>query len=157
MRTIAVVFGGIVISITAHILLVHLLAPNSTQLIARVFTTPSSSMDWTELAHQWHRFNLISLFIVAPLSGIAVGLFVGSLQTHHVAIIAAICQLPEFLVLFWDDRAKSWAGSLSGWASFLVVRSLPFLAAVLTALVCRKLIRSGKNTGTDVARAGGHL
>jgi hypothetical protein len=142
MRTAAVLIGAILISVAAHTLLGHLLSPDSEKLIVRMFTTPANSKEWTDLARQWHRFNSISLFVATPLGSIAAGLFVGFLQKHNVALVAAICQIPEFAVLLWVDHAKNWEGSLQGYAYFLGVRSLPFITAIATAMLCQRLLSS---------------
>jgi hypothetical protein len=146
-RTLCVFLVGVTLSIVVPILLEYLLQPHSSQLIARVFTTPPNSPDWFEIWSAFRRSAAISTYIVAPLAGLGVGLFVGSLQRKRPAIVAASCLLPEFFQGLLSDHAKVWMGSAFGVLRFTFQHSLPFVAAVVAAMLCQRLIRNRVRPG----------
>ena len=142
MRTVAVFLGGVALSYAVPMVLGHFLQPDSSQLVVKIFTTPPNSPEWPEIWRRWHHVNLVALYVMAPLAGLVVGTFVGLLQKHHAAAVAASCLLPGFLDSFWADRAKSWATSASGILFFIAVRSLPFVTAILAATLCQRWLRT---------------
>ena len=147
LRTASVLSGGVVVSFAANVALQHYLTPDFNQLIVRMFTTPVNSNDWSEVSRQWHHANLVSLFVRAPLAGLLVGIFVGALQRHQVALVAACAQVPDFLGLLWSDRIRIGDHSVS-LASFLAQHSLPFIAAIVAAMVCHRILMGSRRAGS---------
>jgi hypothetical protein len=125
----------------------YFLQPHFNQLIARVFTTPQNNPDWDEIWSALRRSAAISIYIIEPIAGLAVGLFVGSLQRKRPAIVAASCLLPEFFQGLLSDKAKVWTGSAFGVLRFTFQHSLPFVAAVVAAMLCQRLIRNRVRPG----------
>ena len=141
MRTFAIFLGGLVVSFVVNVALQRFLTPDFNQLIIRMFSTPLNSNDWPEIARQWHHANMISLFVREPLAGLAVGIFVGLLQRNYVAFVAACIQVPELIGLMWSDNARLRDHSVS-LGSFFAQHSLPFIAAMLAAVICHRLLKS---------------
>ena len=139
-RTLGVFSVGVVLSIVVPILLMYFLQPHFNQLMARVFTTPPNSPDWDETWSALRRSAAISTYIIDPLAGLTVGLFVGLFQRERPAIVAASCLLPEFFRGLLSDHAKVWMGSAFGALRFTFQHSLPFVAAVVAATLCQHLI-----------------
>jgi hypothetical protein len=101
-------------------------------------TTPPDSQQWGEIWQQWHRINVISVFVLAPVAGFASGAFVGLLQKRYAALVAASTQIPELLFQLWSDRANSWVHSPTGGASAVGQHLLPVVAAMLAVVLCRR-------------------
>jgi hypothetical protein len=139
MRTVAVFLGSLVVAFAVDSLLGHFLTPDSGRLIVQIFTADPSSPQWPEIWRQWHRANMLSLYLITPVVGLFAGAFIGLLQKHHAILVAASTQVPQFVELLWADRAKVWAHSLSGILVFLANRSLPFITAMLAAWLCQRL------------------
>ncbi len=152
-RTIAVFVGGVLLSFLLPIPMGHYLTPNTGPLIVRMFSTPPNSPDWDELWRQWHRINLLSLYVISPLVGLAVGIFVGLLQKQHPVLLAVLCQLPEYLDRLRTDHVTRRLGSLSGTFTYLLIRLLPFLAAALGAFICERLVRRKRNVVVNTSDA----
>jgi hypothetical protein len=142
MRIVVVLLGAVVLSFAAEAAMGHFLTPNAGELIVQMSTTPPSSNEWDELWRQWHHVNVISLCVCAPLAGLAAGIFVGLFQKRHAIVVSAISQMPELILLTLSDRAKPWASTVSGLASFAIQHSLPLIAGILGALLCRRFITS---------------
>jgi ABC-type glycerol-3-phosphate transport system permease component len=139
-RTLGVFLVGVVLSIVVPILSMYFLQPHFNQLIARVFTTPPNNHDWDEIWSALRRSAAISTYIIEPVAGLAVGLFVGLFQRERPAIIAAGCLIPEFLHGFFVDHAKFWMRSAVGILHFTFQHSLPFVAAIVAATLCHRLL-----------------
>lgn len=153
MRTIAVFFGSVVVAFAVELLLGHFFTPDSGKLIVQIFTTDPSSPQWPEIWSQWHRVNMLSLYVITPVVGLFAGAFIGLLQKHHAILVAASSQVPQFVELLWADRAKVWVHSLSGILVFLATRSLPFIAAVLAAWLCQGWFSQGTGWGNDLSNS----
>src|ERR1700687_650024 len=117
MRIVGVFLGAVIVSFATDAILGHFLTPGLGQLLIRMYTTPPESKQWAEIWRQWHHVNLISVFVLAPVAGLAGGAFVGLLQKHHAVLVAATTQIPNMLLVLWFDRHGMWTHSLSGVAS----------------------------------------
>jgi hypothetical protein len=151
MRTVAVFIGSIIVAFVADLLLGHFFTPDNGRLIVQIFTTDPSSPQWPDIWRQWHHVNMLSLYVITPVVGLFAGAFVGLLQRHRAILVAAGSQVPQFVELYWADRAKIWAHSLSGVLVFLANRSLPFFAAMLAAWLCQCWLNRRTGWGSDVS------
>jgi hypothetical protein len=142
MRTVAVFIGGAILSFVVSAVLVTVLLPNSGELIVAMFKTPRNSPNWNDLWTQWQHMARITVFVIGPLIGIAVGVFVGLLHRRNAMLLAVCALVPDFLVGVLGDRARYWSGSFSGVALYVVHHSFPFIAAALSAYMVQRLSKS---------------
>jgi|SRR5271155_63783 hypothetical protein len=149
MRTVIVLLGGVALSFAVAALLAHFLTPDAGKLIGWMFAALPSNPQWPEVSSRWHHVSVISSYVIPPLTGLAVGLFVGLLQMRSAAVVAACCLLPDFLAQFMLDTPKLWAKSPAGILSYVLVHSLPFVAAALAAGLSRRAVhyRRGRSRG----------
>ena len=140
-RSITVLFGGIVLSVVVSATLDHMLMPSGGKLIVQYMSPQSGSSDELRLWGELRRSGYIATYLVGPLTGFAVGIFVGILQKNGAAALAAIALVPDFLYGFLTDRYKGWSHSAVGILTYIFHRSLPFIAAMLAAaLFCRLMV-----------------
>jgi hypothetical protein len=149
MRTAGVFLGAVLVTFATDAMLKHFLTPGFGQLLIRMYTTPPDSSQWAEIWRQWHHVNLISVFVLAPLDGFAGGIFVGLLQRRHAALVAAGTQIPIMFLVLWFDRHGPWIHSFSGIASAVGQHLLPVIAAMLSALVFRRVLKSRRRINPD--------
>lgn len=142
MRTFAVFLGGVVLLLITTAALELVLDPNGGQWIVKAFNTPPNSPQWGEIARQLERSGWISLYVVSPFAGLAVGIFVGLLQKSRALIVTVCCLIPDFLYALLSDHAKLWAHSVLGVLRYGLTRSIPFATAVASAAICHRLIRA---------------
>jgi hypothetical protein len=142
MRTVAVFIGAVLLSFIVSAVLATVLLPTSGELIVAMVGTPRISPKWNELWTQWKHATRITVFVIGPLVGIAVGLFVGLLQRRNAVLLAACALLPDFLVSFFGDRARYWSHSTSTVALYFLHHSFPFIAAAFSAYMMRRLSKS---------------
>jgi hypothetical protein len=141
-RTVVVLLGGVVLSVVVPIVLEYLLQPNANLWLAKAFTTSPDSPEWREIWPKFRESAAISTYVIAPLAGLSVGIFVGLFQMNRPIIVTTSCLMPEFLQGFFSDHARFWTHSVHGVFRFVFQRSLPFIVAVLAATVCHRLIAS---------------
>lgn len=141
-RTFAAVLGGVTLSFVVPLILARVFLPDELKLIAKAFVTPSNSPEWTEISHQFHRTELIAVYVINPLAGLAVGIFVALLQRSRALIFAAGCMIPDFLYGLLGNRPRMWVGSTRGILYYLFDHSLPFMAALLIAALCQRIIKT---------------
>ena len=118
------------------------LDPNEGQWIVKAFNTPPNSPQWNEIAQRLERSGRISLYVVSPFAGIAVGIFVGLLQKSRALIVTVSCLVPDYLYALFTDHAKLWAHSVLGVLRYSLTRSIPFATAVAAAAICHRLINA---------------
>jgi hypothetical protein len=140
MRSLGVFLLGTALAVIVSAVLQHFLLPNFGQLVARVLATPPNNPEWYEIGPALRRSAAISVYIIDPLVGLTVGLFVGLFQRERPAIVAAGCLLPDFFQGLLSDHAKLWMGSPFGVLRFTFQHSLPFVAAIIVAMFCQHLI-----------------
>jgi hypothetical protein len=128
----AAVFGGLALD--------HFLQPGFPHLVRQVLTTPPNSADWPEIQRRLRYSGLLTIYVADPLTALLVGMLVGLLQKRRSAIIAACCMVPNFWLELSSDHIRYWAGSKSGIAIYVFHKALPFIAAILGAVLCRLLI-----------------
>lgn len=138
-RTAAVFLGGVVLSLVASAVLVTVLLPNSGELIVKMFNTPPTSPKWNELWIQWQHATHITVFIIGPLVGIAVGVFIGLFQRRNAVLLAIFALVPDFLMGVVGDRARYWSHSISGVALYALHHSFPFIAAAFSTYIVQRL------------------
>src|SRR6266545_3936233 len=97
MRALAVFVGGVFLGIAMSGALELVLDPNGGQWIVKAFNTPPTSSQWGEISRQLERSGRISLYVIDPVVGLAVGIFVGLLQKNRALIVTASCLIPDFL------------------------------------------------------------
>ena len=124
--------------------------PNAGLWIVKAFNTPPSSPQWKEIAQQLERSGRIELYVISPLAGLAVGIFVGLLQKSRALIVTASCLIPDFLYSLLSDHARLWSHSVLG-VLLGLTRSIPFATAVAAAAIChrrsaRPIIRASTQT-----------
>jgi len=146
MRTVGVLLGAVIGSFVTDAILRHFLAPGFGQLIVRMYATPPDSKQWDEIWRQWHHVNLVSSFILAPVSGLAGGIFVGLLQKHYQLLVAASTQIPELLFHLWNDRTHFRVHPLYGAAGSLGQHLLPVVAAILGAALVHRVMASRRTS-----------
>ena len=150
MRTFAVFLGGVLLSIAIGVALELVLDPNAGQWIAKAFNTPPTSPQWGEISRQLERSGRISLYVINPLVGLAVGIFVGLLQKNRVLIVTASCLIPDFLYGLLTDRAKLWAHSMLGILRYTVHNSLPFATALVAAAFFHHFTNNRRRISQDL-------
>lgn len=114
MRTFAVALGGVVLSFVAPLLLARVFLPGEFTLISKAFVIPPHSSQWTEVSYQLHRAELIQAYVINPLGGVVVGIFVGLLQQRRALIAAVGCMIPDLLYGLLVSRPRIWADSVRG-------------------------------------------
>jgi len=139
MRTVAVFVGGVALSFLVTAMLVGALMPHYGELIVALFNTPPNSPKWHDLWIQWQHFTRIGVYVIGPLTGLAVGIFVGMAQRNRPVPLALCCLAPEFLLGFLGDRAKNWSNSISGILFYVLDQSYPFVAAAIAAYLLHRL------------------
>jgi hypothetical protein len=149
--TVAVLIAGVVVSLLCSAVLDHFMQPKDfPHVLRQALTAPPSSPDWPEIQQRLRHAGLITVYAADPLAGLVTGILVGFLQRKRAAIIAAGCMVPNFWLEFSADRARNWAASGNGIAIYLFDHSLPFITAMLGAMLCRRLIRSRRETSPDL-------
>jgi hypothetical protein len=152
MRTLAVFLGGVVLAIAVSALLEMVFDPNAGYWVAKAFDTAPNKPEWDEISRQLARSGRISLYVVGPLAGVAVGIFVGLLQKSRVPIVTACCLVPDFLYGLLTDHAKVRAHSTVGVLRYAFHNSLPFATALAAAVLCHRFIRARHRGTTDGVR-----
>jgi hypothetical protein len=142
MRTLAVFVGGVVLGFALSVALELLLDPDGGQWIAKAFNAPPTSPQWGEISRQLERSGKISLYVINPLVGLAVGIFVGLLQKNRALIVTASCLIPDFLYGVLTDHAKLWAHSILGIARYALHSSLPLAVALAAAALCHRFMNN---------------
>ena len=138
-RTILVLFGGVMVSILASALFENILAPNSADLISRLYTQiqpHDPAVFFRGLSHS----IAVTIYVINPLVGLIVGAFVGLLQRIWTKTVAACCLMPNFIVVSSDDHRRLWAYSIKGITVFAFHNALPFAAAIITATFIRYVL-----------------
>lgn len=154
MRTVAVVLVGIFLSIFGAALLDHLIDPHAQELIVKAFTLPRDSPQWAELSLRLQRSAWLTSYVVNPLTGFLIGIFVGIFQKRHTVVVAAGCLIPYFLYTLLMDRGRLFSHSVNGLLTHLFVVSLPFMAAVVTATAIQHLMTTDHHVKGAGASAG---
>jgi hypothetical protein len=148
-RTIAVFLGGVALTAIVGTLLSTAFTPDAGKLVVWMLHQRPNDPNWLEVYPRWHRWMLISAYVVPPLTGAVVGLFVGLLQKKAAALVAAACFLPE-LVLMSIGSTWVWAGSLSGTLRYWAIRSIPFVTAAAVAAIVQRLVRRRREDSSSV-------
>ncbi len=96
-RTVGVILGGVVLSFVLAVVLTMTIAPHTGRLLGYQMgwiplPTTSSRI---EVAHQIRINTFVVRWIITPLIGVGVGLFVGLFQKSRPGLVAAICLMPE--------------------------------------------------------------
>jgi hypothetical protein len=141
MRTLAVFITGVVLTFVLSSVLVYVFMPQGNLTIARALAAPPNDPHWNQMWQDIHRMGLTIVFLINPVVALAVGVFVGLLQKTRVALIAAACLVPDFLEGMFSDPVRLWAKSASGAVLFAFQSGLPFIVAIATALLCRRLLQ----------------
>lgn len=151
MRTAVIVVSGVLLSFLIGGVLTSVLLPNAGQLIVTMWNTPASSSRWDELWTQWQQAGRTITYLIKPLVGVALGVFVGLLQKHRVVLVATTCLVPDFLVGFLADRARYWSHSLFGICMYLFNHSLPLVTAAIVAYILHRLMAKPRAHNEQVA------
>lgn len=149
-RLVAIFLGGVALSVFATGTF-QLLLTSSGDII-KLNTTATNSAEWPEILNHLRQSGIVSTYLVVPLAGLLVGVFVGVLQKRWAMLVAASCWVPDFLFGFFSDEHKAWARSSRGITFYIVDHSLPFIVAVLASAICSRLI-SRRSTSTPSYRA----
>jgi hypothetical protein len=120
--------------------LAHYIDPDFPQTLRQAMKTPANSLDWVEIRRKLQHSHLIVVYVADPLAGFIAGIFVGYVQKKRTAIIAASCMVPGFLAGLSVNHVRYWASSVSRIAIYLGESSLPFITAIIAALLCRHLL-----------------
>jgi hypothetical protein len=138
-RTFVVFLCGVLLSVVAAACLEYVFGRNAPALISRLYTPippDQRALFYKQLFH----FASVTVYVVDPLVGVVVGLFVGLLQRTHAMTVAACCLIPDFMLGFVDDTRKVWAHSVRGISIYSFDHALPFAAAMVTAAACQYLL-----------------
>ena len=135
MRILVISAAAVFLSYFSGILLALLFMPEAVHVAHLVFTTPQQSPEWNELWRQWHREQILTIYVVNPIVGLIVGTFVGFLERNRIVLVAGTALIPRFLQVFMGDHAKAWANSPVGILVYFADSSLPFIAAIGVAIV----------------------
>ncbi len=150
-RTLLVFVGGVLLSIAASAIFEHLLVRDNGPLISRLYTGVPADQR-SEFYQRLNHSVAVSVYVVNPLVGLTVGIFVALFEPTWTKIVAACCLIPDFAFVLVEDKTKYWSHSLTGVATFAFDHALPFIAAVLTAgflrnvFMKRQYIRNGSAT-----------
>ena len=95
-RTGSVLAGGVLLSVVLGSVLTMTLAPDAGRLLGyQMGWVPfPASPSRIEIARQLRMNTLVVRWVITPLVGVGVGLFVGLLQRSRPALAAAICLAP---------------------------------------------------------------
>jgi hypothetical protein len=85
----------------------------------------------------YQRAKLLSVLLIDPLLGGAIGLFVGFFQKTRVGITAIACLLPQFIILIYPDGGAGWWNDRL--PHVLGPQLLMFVPAIVTAHYVWKL------------------
>ena len=97
MRPVAVFLEGVFLWMLTTTALELALDPNEGQWIVKAFKTLPNSPQWDEIARRLERSGRISLYVVSPFAGLAVGIFVGLLQKTRALIVTVSCLIRDYL------------------------------------------------------------
>jgi hypothetical protein len=117
----------------------YLFNRNSDALISRLYDAVPPDARTGFYERLYHSAS-VTVFVVVPLAGAIVGVFVGLLQRTWVRTVAVCCLIPDFVFGFLGDTRKVWAHSAKGISIYAFDEALPFAAAILAATVCRYLL-----------------
>ncbi len=151
LRAIIVLIIGIAISVVIPVFLEYLLQPNGAIVIRRALTAPLNDSQWHDIAKNLRHQANISVFVIAPATGLVVGLFVGFFQEHRAQVVAALCLLPDLCDSLLSDRRKLWASSFDGICRFVAFHSLPFILAVVAAFLVKAWMRRRTRKANELA------
>jgi hypothetical protein len=140
MRSIFVFLGGIIVSFAVPLILSRLILPGDAQWIGKAFTTPSASTQWDEIWRHLQNSAMVQVYLINPLGGLAVGVFVGLLQRNRVTLVAASCLVPDFVTGLLGGVPRIWARSAAGIAVYLFDHALPFAVAIIGAALCHYVV-----------------
>ena len=133
-KTTAVTAAGVLLSFFLAAELQHLLRPNMPQLIVKAQHANPRGPEWGGLSKQLQHVAAVTVYVVGPLAGIGVGVFVALLQKRRPVLIACLCLIPQFFVGLFTDYRRAWAHSASGVLHYLFDHSLPFILAILAVI-----------------------
>lgn len=135
-RTFAVVLLGAVVSFLLMAAAAHLIL-NPIDLASKMQNANRSDNDRAIFQRDFQRAHWLTVFLINPSVGLAVGLFVAFFQKSRPSITAAACLLPQFLFHLY---ANGWAGSANqGLPPLLGHQFLVFLPATVIAHYAWKL------------------
>jgi hypothetical protein len=138
-RTVLVFCGGFLLFVVATALLEYIFSPDSFYVLHKVITgVPDSQMP--ALLDRLDRAAKITVFVVRPLGGLLVGVFVGLLQRKGTVTVAVCCLIPDWILSLIDDPRKVWAHSAKGIAIYGSHHALPFATAAIAAAAVRYIL-----------------
>ncbi len=141
-RSVAVLLGAALLTLALGVVLMYVITPNKSQLIVRIFTTSPNSSHWPEISRQWNRVMFLDHYVITPLTGVIVGLFIGLLQKRYPVVLALLAPLPVRLFMLWSDRTNTLAMFHSSVPKFVLVNSIPFVSTAIAAWLFYRLSRS---------------
>lgn len=106
MRTFTVILVGVVASFLFMASAAHLIL-KPVDLASKMQNANRSNDDRTIFQRDFQRAHWLTVLLINPSVGVAVGLFVGFFQKKGAIITAAACLLPQFLFHLY---ANGWAG-----------------------------------------------
>jgi hypothetical protein len=105
-RTFTVVLVGVVASFLLMASAAHLIL-KPVELASRMQSANHSTDDRAVFERDFQRAHWLTVFLINPSVGLAIGLFVGFFQKTRASITAAACLVPQFLFHLY---ANGWAG-----------------------------------------------
>ena len=143
LRTAAILLAGVVISMVGTVVVDSLLEPRDfAPALRRALATGANIPVPPEVMQRIRRAADITVYVVDPLAGLVVGLFVGLLQKKHAITVALIALIPNFLIDLTPAHIDNWPRSASGAARYLIDCSLPFVIAIVGVVLTRYLRQS---------------
>ena len=138
MRSIAVFVGGVLLVFVFSTGLTEIIFPNEPQLMNKALMAPVNSPVRYQAWQDFHRAMGLITYVINPLVGLAVGIFVGLLQKKYAAIMAIACLIPDWLVGFLGDHARIWTHSKAGIVHYFLIVTSPFVIASVCSWVIAK-------------------
>jgi len=134
-RTAGVICGGALLSFLLVVGLMWVLAPDTPKLVAYqlgLFPPPTTPAEIADLTRRIRVNGIVTRYIIGPLMGIGVGLFVGLLQRSRPGLTAAICMLPDT----WKTALSvvSYGVPVVQRAEIIVRNLLPIFCSILAAI-----------------------
>ena len=136
LRTFTVILVAVIMSFLLMASAAHLLLKPVD--LAGEMQNASRSMDnRTLFERDFQRAHWLTVLLINPLIGLAVGLFVGFFQKWRASVIAALCLVPQFAFHLYADTPAG--GSGERFLTLLAHQCLVFLPAVVIAHYVWKL------------------
>lgn len=129
-RTFTVVLVGIVASFLLLASAAHLIL-KPVDLARKMQNAHRSTDDRAVFEREFQRAHWLSVFLINPVVGLAIGLFVGFFQKTRASITAVACLVPQFLFGVYADGWVGWSDERL--SPFLGQQFLVFLPAIIVA------------------------